>query len=149
MDFRKIVIVSVVALAIFASMSVVSAGFLDGLFGGEDKNVTIGGEQFTIPSDFDENLELSYNKSYNGINDSTVHYDKFGGYIEISVKEYKDIDGIDASLKGFSGAVNKTISNKTGTFIKQGDECNFNYIKENKLISISTTDESYLEQVIV
>ena len=56
MDIKKILLISVIAVAILASFTVVSAGLFDGLFGGEQP----------------DNIVKVYNVKFNFTNESNV-----------------------------------------------------------------------------
>lgn len=147
MDFKKILIISLVLVAIFASLSVASAGLIEDIFGGSDQNVTIEGENFTIPSGFEENVNESYEKSYGEFNTTYRYYEDLTNYISITVDSYNSESGAkDVGM--YDAAVNKTISHKTGHFVKQGDECMFIYRNGTKLVTVSTSDEECLQKVI-
>ena len=147
MDFKKILIISLVLVAIFASLSVASAGLFDGLFGSEDQNVTIEGENFTIPGGYEENQDESKNVYANGINETYKEYDDFADYISITIDVYDSEDDIK-DIAVYDSTVNKTICNKTGYFNQQGDIYSFSYIHGKKLVTIGTSDESNLEKVL-
>lgn len=145
MNLKKIVIVSLIALAVFSSMSIASAGFLDGMFG-SDQNITVGGETFTIPAGFELNESESENSTSDGINSTTVYYETSSEYISIHVQD-TDSDDI-MPLTAWNGAVNKTIANKTGHYLEQNGEGTFEYEVGNKTISISTNNAELLEKII-
>ena len=69
MNVKRIIIISLALVFAVSSLSVVSAGFLDGLFGSAQNNVTdIDGFQFNIPDGFkpvnDKNYENRYSMAY-------------------------------------------------------------------------------------
>ena len=155
MDFRKIVIVSVVALAIFASMSVASAGFLEDLFGGEEAepyNVTINGFNFTIPGDLEE-LE-NFSVTANVLNDEGQTVDSkiygnnlTGEFVAIRIYSYNYTDVIYAGSDDINDT-EKTIAGKDGHFIDSGDYVEFLYLENGKAVSIATNNETLIPSVI-
>ena len=97
MDIKKIVLISLIVVAIVASVSVVSAGLFDGLFGGEQDNIIeIDGITFntTNATDFVKidqesyyNGDIEYYVSENGTGSSSAAIADFSKMSDSEVSE--------------------------------------------------------------
>ena len=127
-------------------MSAASAGFLDGLWQ-SDESVTVGGESFTIPAEFVYSEGESENRTGDDMNETTAVYRNFNEYVSICVESYCD-ERYAPTISVFDSAVNKTISNKTGSYIEQSGEYSFEYELDGKKVIIATNNLELLKKVI-
>ena len=154
-----------------SSLSAVSAGLFDGLFGNSQNNITnISGFQFNIPDGYQLN-----NDSKNYINE--ISWDVGNGLVAIAtdmnkipdhatvynhtVQNYTNAKDnktfeifIESPFNGTGVSNNSINSNKTingieGQFKEKSDNVEFIYIKNSSAIHIKAPDESLISNIIV
>lgn len=154
MNYKRVLIVMLVLVAIFASLSVASAGFLEDLFGEEEVsepfNTTIDGINFTIPAGYVENENLTISDSVaasdgQNRNQKIFYNEKEDEIIAITVASYSDgeiyYDGNDTE---------KTIAGIDGYFShdNESDLDIFSFIKNNKGIIVIANNETTISEII-
>ena len=152
MNKKILLLASIVVLAVVAIGSV-SAFDLGSLTGGDEgTTVTIGGEEFTIPAGYEENTDLAvddnvteYSTFTSTLNEKV--FDKGDDFIIIMVSEYDGTD-VDDDLINFLHGESKKINDIEG--FQQNDDTtfSFSYGKDNKVITVSATQEEVLNQII-
>lgn len=155
---KSIFAISIILVAIVAIGSV-SAFDLGSLFGGSDdssqnQTVTIGGIDFNVPDGYNEDKNQSVvNKTVdeNGVsmtNNLKAFINNNTTVVAILVTEYKDYN-ITEDIVGSVAGDAKTINNVSG-YLKTDDNGYkvFSYVKDNKLVVISTNNEKVIGDFI-
>lgn len=153
---KSIFAISVILIAIMAVGSV-SAFDLGSIFGDSDadqnQTVTIGGIDFNIPAGFNEvENQSTVNETVDQgaisfINNGKV-FENETDVIAILVADYGDYKITDEIVGSVAGDA-KTINGVNGYFKTDGIYKVFSYAKDNKLVAISSTDESIIGDFIV
>ena len=136
MQKRKILIIgllAIFAIVIAGSVSAFDFGFLGGDSGPE--TVNIEGINFTIPEGYKENTNYSYE------NDD-------GDAIAILIANYGKYKVTDEILKQVADE-KKTINDHKGFIKKDGVFTIFAYEENGDLVTITASDESVIDQVVV
>lgn len=152
-------LIAILALSIVAlSIGAVSAFDLGDLTGGnsasEAQNVTIDGIDFNIPAGFEEDTDLAINGEKNetkGIEYTTwgkTYSSKDSDVISIGVATYDGAE-VDESMPAYIGSGEKTINNVSGYEYDVPPFEGFTYAKNGKLVIISVTDESLLDEIVM
>ena len=156
MNFKRIAIVFIITLAIFASMSVASAGFLEDLFGSQEVsqpfNTTVDGFNFTIPEGFYELENFSASDIVNDdlgqiYNSKIFSSDDNETFILILTVSYDDAEAVYAGSDDVN-TTEKTISGKEGHLSNENGTSTFTYLENGKGIVISAANETIISKVI-
>ena len=147
-------------LALFAIVIVGTASAFDlssllgGDSSGEAQEITIEGINFTIPEGYSsdptsvfENVTTKTGSVSYTMNGQTFKNDA-GDEIAILVADYGDLNVTDDILKQVSDS-KKTIKDYNGYVKKDGKYTVFSYIEEGDLVTVTVSDESVLEKVLV
>ncbi len=153
---KSVFAISMVLIAIM-TVGTVSAFELGSVLGssddGQNQTVTIGGIDFNIPAGFSEVVnESTVNETVNEgampfTNNGKVYQSK-DDVVAILVADYGDYKITDEIVGSVAGDA-KTINNVSGYFKTDGAYKVFSYAKDNKLVAISTTDESVIGDFII
>ena len=153
---KKILLALSVVLIAIAAVGTVSAfelPDLGSLFGGPaDQNITIDGENFTIPGTLEENLDNSNNGTVTDYTFFTcTQYGKgyINGtdYINIMINDYDTSDISDKQVNFMNGTA-KEISGQNGYLHHDNVGYTFTFLKGNKVIVIQSNDENLIAPVI-
>ena len=146
------------SLVLIAVMAIGSASAFDfgSLFGGgsdTNQTVTIDGIDFNVPAGFveDENQSTVNEKNQiSGVNYTTNGklYQKGETYVALLVADYGEYNVTDEIAQTVGGTP-RTINNVNGYLTVNGIYKVFDYAKDGKLVVISTTDLSALEDFII
>ena len=106
MDIKKILLISLIAVAIFASVSAVSAGLFDGLFGEEQKDNVIEIDNITFNTTNATNFTHmeKYDESSDGAYERTAYVsteDGKQGRYTIYIMQFYDQDTAQLALNQF------------------------------------------------
>ena len=150
---KKILFALTIAIVAIAAVGIVSAFDLGALFGmPADQQVTIDGENFTIPGTLKENVANSKNgtvSDYLVLNctEYAKQYTNDTNYINITIYELNSAVG--DSLTDFTNGTAKEISGVKG-YLYHDDETGYSYTfdKGNKVITIQSNDEKLIPPVI-
>ncbi len=155
MQKRKILIIgllAIFAIVIAGSVSAFDFGFLGGDSGPE--TVNIEGINFTIPEGYKENTNYSYENETaksGGVtytmNGKTYENDD-GDAIAILIANYGKYKVTDEILKQVADE-KKTINDHKGFIKKDGVFTIFAYEENGDLVTITASDESVIDQVVV
>lgn len=158
MQKRKILFIgllAIFAIVIIGSASAFDLGFLSG--GSDDsapQEVTIEGIDFNIPEGFKEDVNNSIDdvKATAGTLTYTMNGKTFenddGDVIVILIADYGEYNVTDDVLKQVSDE-KKTIKDYNGYIKKDGKFYIYSYEVDGDLVTITTADESLIEQVLV
>ena len=145
-------LLAIFAIVIVGSVSAFDLGFLTGDSGPEQ--VTIEGINFTIPDGYKEDLNNSYDnvtQSASGLsytmNGKTYANDE-GDAIAILIADYGDYNVTDEILEQVSDEP-KTINGHAGYIKKDGMFTIFSYEAKGDLVTVTASDETVIDQVIV
>ena len=109
MNTKKILLITLIAVAILASVSVVSAGFLEDLFGGgqQDKVIELDGITFntTNATDFKENKTFSKVNSDEYFKSRSYGSDNGTGNYSVLVMDYSDSIGVESDVDAQIGEI--------------------------------------------
>lgn len=176
MDMKKIMILTVVLIIAVTSLSTVSAGLFDGLFGNSQNNIiNIDDYQFNIPDGFElDNDSENYNyKAYwflsaggeygfeSDIEDGDLSEVPDGAEVfnqthmryvnsegkNITINIYYPIGDFTHSDSDLT--LNKTINDVEGQFDEEDGTVEFSFLKNKDIISIIAPDEDTLSNIIV
>jgi len=152
-------IIAIFALLIVATgIGAVSAFDLGGLIGdsssAEAENVTIDGIDFVIPAGYVEDESLALNGTENDT--EGVKYTTWGKtyetddheVISIGVATYDGVE-VDDTMPSYIGGDEKTINGVKGYEYNTPPFSGFTYAKNGKLVIVSLTNESALDEIIV
>lgn len=151
---NKKIIVICAFLILATSITAVSAFDLGNLFGtSQNETVTVGGIDFNIPAEFDNESTKESNKVVDGLKKSGYKVDakvfkKDSTEVGIIVADFSDyevdgdemlgnLDGNETTIKGEKGIINFD-----ETYL-------FSYIKDTNLVIISSTDENIIGDFII
>ena len=152
---KSIFAISIILVAIVAIGSV-SAFDLASLFGGDDSSenqtVTIAGIDFNVPAGFSEDTNYSavnqtVDESGVSITNNLKTFVNNNTVVAVLVAEYKDFNITD-EIVGIVAGDAKTINNVSGYLSTDGNYKVFSYVKDNKLVVISTNDENVIGDFI-
>jgi hypothetical protein len=151
-------VIAIFALLIVAlGIGAVSAFDLSGLRGGDSASeaeiVTIDGIDFNIPAGFKEDKKLALDGVENetqGIEYVTwgKTYSKDNDVISIGVATYDGTE-VDDTIASYIGGDEKTINGVKGYEYNVDPFKGFTYAKDGKLVIITTTDQSVLDEIVV
>ena len=150
---KKILLVLSVAVIAIAAIGTVSAFDLGSLFGvPADQNVTIDGENFTIPGTFNENLNVSKNGTVNDYyifkcTEYARGYTNGTDYINILISDYDTTD-LGDDLINYMNGTSKDISGVKGYLYKDDIGYTYSFAEDNKVISIQSDKEANIAPVI-
>ena len=150
---KKIIFALTIAIVAIAAVGTVSAFDLGALFGmPADQQVTIDGENFTIPGTLKENVANSKNGTVSdylvfNCTEYAKQYTNDTNYINITI--YKLNSAVGDSLTDFTNGTAKEISGVKG-YLYHDDETGYSYTfdKGNKVITIQSNDEKLIPPVI-
>lgn len=150
---KKILFALTIAIVAIAAVGTVSAFDLGALFGmPADQQVTIDGENFTIPGTLKENVANSKNGTVSdylvfNCTEYAKQYTNDTNYINITI--YKLNSAVGDSLTDFTNGTAKEISGVKG-YLYHDDETGYSYTfdKGNKVITIQSNDEKLIPPVI-
>ena len=155
MQKRKILFIgllAIFAIVIAGSASAFDLGFLTGDSGPE--TVTIEGIDFNIPEGYKEDENYSYvNETASSgsvkyvMNGKTFENDK-GDAIAILIADYGKYNVTDDILKQVADE-KKTINGHDGYVKVDGIFTIFSYIEDGDLVTVTASDESVIDQVVV
>ena len=152
---KSIFAISIILVAIVAIGSV-SAFDLGSLFGGDDSSenqtVTIAGIDFNVPAGFSEDTNYSavnqtVDESGVSITNNLKTFVNNNTVVAVLVAEYKDFNITD-DIVGIVAGDAKTINNVSGYLSTDGNYKVFSYVKDNKLVVISTNNENVIGDFI-
>lgn len=173
MNIKRTILILVALMIVFISISAVSAGLFDGLFGNSQNNITnISGLQFNIPDGYvvdntsmnrgpvvtwfnkdlpsglvAELLTDDYSKILEGSEVSnTTERTYTNGNDTINITIQHPFNGTKYSANINS---NKTINGFAGEFKENPKECLFKYYDGDTFIIIAAPDESLISNIIV
>lgn len=143
-------------LIVAAGITAVSSFDLGDLMGSsEPQNVTINGIDFNIPAGFSEEKDVAINGEVGeatGVKLTTwgKTYTKNGdeNVISIGVGTYEGEESLD-DLAAYIGNGTEEINGVSGYTYDDGGYGGFVYVKDNKVIILSTTDKELLKDVII
>ena len=147
MNFKRLLLIGLILVAVAASLSVVSA----------DSSVKVDGIDFNIPDGFSENKTLEQNgvnTTYNNQTPVQVFMKGFtndNGAIVIIVMEFNSPDDVKKVQDDLKQEINttKTINGKEGVYEKdESGSATFTYGQDKCLIMVVSTDDSLLESII-
>ena len=154
----KILVIGLLAVFTILIVGSASAFDLSSLFGdsssnGSSQEITIEGNNFSIPDDYAKNPKSFLDNvttntgtvSYT-MNGQTFENDK-GEAIAIVVTDYNGMNVTEQALKA-AGDTKKTINGHDGYIKKDGEFSVFSYIENGDLVTISLSDENLLGQII-
>lgn len=150
---KKILFALTIAIVAIAAVGTVSAFDLGALFGmPANQQVTIDGENFTIPGTLKENVANSKNGTVSdylvfNCTEYAKQYTNDTNYINITI--YKLNSAVGDSLTDFTNGTAKEISGVKG-YLYHDDETGYSYTfdKGNKVITIQSNDEKLIPPVI-
>ena len=150
---KKILFALTIAIVAIAAIGTVSAFDLGALFGmPANQQVTIDGENFTIPGTLKENVANSKNGTVSdylvfNCTEYAKQYTNDTNYINITI--YKLNSAVGDSLTDFTNGTAKEISGVKG-YLYHDDETGYSYTfdKGNKVITIQSNDEKLIPPVI-
>lgn len=150
---KKILFALTIAIVAIAAVGTVSAFDLGALFGmPANQQVTIDGENFTIPGTLKENVANSKNGTVSdylvfNCTEYAKQYTNDTNYINITIYELNSAVG--DSLTDFTNGTAKEISGVKG-YLYHDDETGYSYTfdKGNKVITIQSNDEKLIPPVI-
>ena len=150
---KKILFALAIAIVAIAAVGTVSAFDLGALFGmPADQQVTIDGENFTIPATLKENVNNSKNGTVSdyfifNCTEYAKQYSNDTNYINITVYEFSS--DIGDNLTEFKNGTAKEISGTKG-YMYHDDATGYSYTieKKNKVIEIKSNDEKLIASVI-
>lgn len=176
MNMRRVLLVTVIFMIAISSLSIVSAGWFDGLFESPQNNIVdIDDYQFNIPDGFELN-ENSDNYNYN----TFWFLSSGGGYgFEVEIENgdlskvpdgaavfnttsmnYVNSEGKNITISIFYPIgdktysdndinSNKTINNIKGQFDENDGDVTFSFFKNESIIRITAPDEDLISNIIV
>lgn len=150
---KKILFALAIAIVAIAAVGTVSAFDLGALFGmPADQQVTIDGENFTIPGTLKENVNNSKNGTVSdylvfNCTEYAKQYTNDTNYINITIYELNSAVG--DSLTDFTNGTAKEISGVKG-YLYHDEETGYSYTfdKGNKVVTIQSNDEKLIPPVI-
>lgn len=149
---KKIIFALTIAIVAIAAIGTVSAFDLGALFGAPaDQQVTIDGENFTIPGTLTENVNNSKNGTVNdyfvfNCTEYAKQYTNDTSYINITV--YELTTAVGDSLTEFTNGTAKEISGVKGYLYHDETGYSYTFDKGNKAITIQSNDEKLIPPVI-
>ena len=150
---KKLLFALTVAIVAVAAIGTVSAFDLESLFGApKDKNVTLDGENFTIPGVFEENKEMSKNgtvRDYGSFKSKEYSrgYVNDTHYLNILIYDYNGTN-LDNDLINYMNGTSKDVSGIQGFMYKDNIGYTYTYGKGTKVISIQSDNEALIGPVI-
>ena len=149
---KKIIFALTIAIVAIAAIGTVSAFDLGALFGAPaDQQVTIDGENFTIPGTLTENVNNSKNGTVNdyfvfNCTEYAKQYTNDTSYINITV--YELTTAVGDSLTEFTNGTAKEISGVKGYLYHDETGYSYTFDKGNKAITRQSNDEKLIPPVI-
>ncbi len=149
---KKILFALAITIVAIAAVGTVSAFDLGSLFGAPaDQQVTIDGENFTIPGTFKENVNASKNGTVSDyfVFNSTEYAKQFTNgtnFINITVYDFSSDFG--GNLTDFKNGTVKEISGVKGYLYHDDAGYSYTFDKGNKEIVIQSNDEKLIPPVI-
>ena len=151
----KLSLIFAIFLILIVAISPANSFFWDD--NSEPSTVTIGGIEFNIPTGYEYDEKMTSRVVDQLKSDSSSGFEENNG----ELKYFKDnsgneimIDTLDTSeseldfntyyLNGFKPW---QINGKDGYYLETSDHSSFNYINQGKLVSITVSDESILEDI--
>lgn len=147
MNFKRLLLIGLILVAVAASLSVVSA----------DSSVKVDGIDFNIPDGFSENKTLEQNGVNSTYNNQTPvqvfmkGFSKGNDAIVIIVMEFNSPDDVKKVQDDLKEEINttKTINGKEGIYeTDETGSVSFGYAQDKCLVMIVSTDGSLLESII-
>lgn len=152
MKFKhSLLLILLIILALFSVNAAVADGFFG--FGESDDNiVSICGVEYNIPEGFHENVNSSINNE--SLNDggfayylTSKQYSNAKDIFTVGVSHYT-LEITNKTLEKLGGEP-RNIDGHDGYFKNIKDGCEFNYIVNGDIVSVSATNEDLLTKVIV
>ena len=146
MDTKRIMVICLILITVFASATVVFSA----------DTAKVGGIDFNIPDGFSENVSLAQD-GLEGTSDNNFNvtgsmkvFFKGEDILVILVMEFDSADEVKSVMDNASEmATAQTYNGKEGWFSDEGQGAySFVYSQDNKIISISTNDKNIFESVI-
>lgn len=150
---NKKILALLTLLVIAASASAVSASGFDDLLGGENETVTIDGFDFNIPAGFKEDANYSAENEKTSIGSVSYTFnqklfEKGSIAVSILVANYGENKVTDEIVKSIGGK-KATINGIDGYSDKKDDIYIFSYAKDDKLVTITSTDEKIISDFLI
>lgn len=151
---KKILFVLSVAVVVIVTIGTVSAfdlSDLGSLFGfPKDQNVTIDGENFTIPGTFKDN-NISDNGTVNDysffkVTEYKKGYSNGTNYINILINDYNST--VRDDLVNYMNGTSKDINGIKGFLYSDNGGYTYSYAKGNKVISIQSDNQELISKVM-
>jgi hypothetical protein len=145
--------VAVVVIVTIGTVSAFDLSDLGSIFGApKDQEVTIDGENFTIPGTFKENENISNNGSVNDyylfkVSDYGKGYTNGTDYINILISDYNTTN-LGDDLINYMNGTSKNISGVKGFLYFDDLGYTYTFAKDNKVISIQSDNEELIAPVI-
>lgn len=145
MNLKRVLLISLILIALAASLTVVSA----------DKAIKIDGVNFNIPDGFEENksssvdgIELTYANEYDAKGYGKLFSDG-NDEIIIMILEPESVSADDLNEFDVSrGCTSKTINGIEGLYSGDGEDFSFSFIEDGKYCVITASNEGLFESVV-
>ena len=136
----------IIILAVIAAIAIVAFGAFVSLDITSYQDIQVDGITFSIPDTFKENEDMKINENNDGIIYKSKFFENEENYIQIDVmystsyfdenEVAKDIGGQETKMLGYDGYYNDL-----------DDVYSFTFVKDNKLISVYTSDYDLLNEI--
>jgi len=153
MGGNKKILALLTLIVLAASVSAVSAFGFDDLLGGENETVTIDGIDFNIPAGFKEDANYSAENEKTSIGSVSYTFDqklyeKGSTAVSILVADYGE-NKVTDEIVGSIGGEKATLNGIDGYSSKENDIYIFSYAKNDKLVTITSTDEKVISDFLI
>ena len=140
---KKIILTLSLALIAIVMATAVSA----------DENITIDGIAFNIPDGYTEDIDseiVNETDTEDGVNyvSNGKLYENGNTYMTLTVSTYEGVNATEKVLSNMN-ADDLTINNTEGKFVDLGFINIFCYLKDGKLVSLSSNDKNEIEKFMI
>ena len=146
LDRHKIPIIIVLVIAV---IGVIVLGATSMMLPYGSQEVQVDTFSFEIPEDFVLNEDLSSSENTAGLQYVTGYWDNYGDYIQIDVM-YTTLYNVDQNeVAKEVGGESRSMMGYNGYYNDLSDTYSFSFVKDNKLITVYTSNEDLFNQISV
>ena len=146
LDRHKIPIIIVLVIAV---IGVIVLGAASMMLPYGSQEVQVDTFSFEIPEDFVLNEDLSSNENTAGLQYVTGYWDNYGDYIQIDVMYTTSYNVDQNEVAKEVGGESRNMMGYNGYYNDLSDAYSFSFVKDNKLITVYTSNEDLFNQISV
>lgn len=139
----------IIVFAVIAVIAVIAVGAMFMISPVSNQEVRVDTISFNIPGDYQINEDFSSSENLDGVRHISKYWENYDDYIQIDVMYPADYSVDVNDILNEIGAQKETMMGYSGYYEENSDGYAFTFVKDNKIVSVSTSREDIFDDIEV